>query len=126
MRRSVALFLPFAWAVGCSSAAGDPPDSGVKSCPPVVGSCSKDVASDPSYADEVEPILKNNCAVCHSPEGGIGYDLVTYAEVHGQAEQGDLISWISECSMPPSSYPPLTTAQRQTLLDWLACGAPDN
>jgi hypothetical protein len=51
---------------------------------------------------------------------------VTYEEVYDQAQEGDLISWISQCSMPPSSYPPLTTAQRQTLLDWLACGAPNN
>jgi hypothetical protein len=124
MRHSLELLLLLVCSAGCSGSNGEPSYSGTTSCPNIVGTCPKAVASNPSYASDVEPILQNNCAVCHSPDGGYGYDLVTYAEVYDQA--GAMVSWISECSMPPSSYPPLTTAQRQTLLDWLACGAPDN
>lgn len=126
MRRPLLVLPLFAWAVGCSGSKDDLSDSGAGSCPSLVVSCPTDVADDPSYANEVEPILQNNCAVCHSPDGGYGHDLVTYEEVYDQAQEGDLISWVSQCSMPPSNFPPLTTAQRQTLLDWLACGAPNN
>jgi mono/diheme cytochrome c family protein len=122
MSRSILLLL--ACASGCSGSDGNPSPSDVTTCLELVGSCPKAVASYPSYAKTVEPIFQNNCVGCHSPAGGEGFDLVTYPEVYNQA--GAMVSWISECSMPPPSYPPLTTAQRQTLLDWLACGAPDN
>jgi hypothetical protein len=108
-------------AAGCSSSGNSSPDATAPSCPAIMGSCPK---APPSYARDVEPILQDNCVPCHSPQGGYGYDLVTYTEVFDQA--GAVVSWISDCSMPPATYPPLTTAQRQTLLDWLACGALDN
>jgi len=28
--------------------------------------------------------------------------------------------------MPPVGYPPLTTTEREELLGWLVCGAPDD
>lgn len=30
------------------------------------------------------------------------------------------------CNMPPNGATPLTAADKQLLLDWLACGAPNN
>jgi hypothetical protein len=122
----VSVLATLAALVGCSGASKTESDSGARSCPGIAPSCPKNAAGEPSYASDVAPILDDNCVGCHSPQGGYGFDLVTYSEVQTQALQGDLITWISDCSMPPSTYPPLTTAQRQTLLDWLACGAPDN
>jgi hypothetical protein len=126
--RLAALLVVGIGAAACSSASsstsGDPADSGAAACPSLAGNCSKIVKANPSYARDVAPILQDNCVTCHSPKGGYGYNLVTYEEVHDQA--GAMITWISDCTMPPSTYPPLETTQRQTLLDWLACGAPNN
>ena len=30
------------------------------------------------------------------------------------------------CNMPPNGATPITAANKQLLLDWLACGAPNN
>jgi hypothetical protein len=122
----ISILAALAGAIGCSGAGPTASDSGARSCPSIAPSCPKNAASEPSYAKDVAPILADSCNGCHSPDGGYGFDLVTYSEVRTQALQGDLVTWISDCSMPPSSYPPLTTAERRTLLDWLACDAPDN
>jgi hypothetical protein len=41
-----------------------------------------------------------------------------------------MLTVLVQCSMPPPDAAPPTTlpdsAQRQTMVSWLACGAPDN
>jgi hypothetical protein len=124
MRRTTdkLLFLLLVGAAGCSSASGyeDPADGGA-SCPNPPNSCSKPI---PSYGAVIEPILEQSCITCHGPKGIAGYSEATYEQVHEQLEP--ILSQVSGCVMPPPPYPPLTTEQREALLDWLVCGAPDN
>lgn len=40
--------------------------------------------------------------------------------------RGDIITAVRTCIMPAANGTPLPTADQQTLLEWLACGAPDN
>jgi len=37
-----------------------------------------------------------------------------------------VLTRIYGCVMPPASAPPLTPEERQTLLSWFVCGAPEN
>jgi hypothetical protein len=124
MRRTIDtfVFLFFAGAAGCSSASGgaDPVDP-ITTCPNAPSVCSKPI---PSYGTVIEPILKANCVPCHGPTGTAGYSEATYDRVAKQEEP--IFSMVAGCEMPPSSYPPLMAEQRDELLDWLVCGAPDN
>ena len=113
----IAIALAAALAVpACSS--GPPADS---ACPNVrPASCPSAV---PSYKAEVEPILRS-CTFCHSPTGIAGHSETTYADVY--AQRGSINDQVNGCNMPPSNATPLTTAERSTLLAWLACDAPNN
>jgi hypothetical protein len=78
----------------------------------------------PSYQTDVLPILQSDCIVCHGPGGTAGYDETSYADVYNQLSP--IFSQVATCEMPPLNGPELSNAQRTTLIDWLACGAPNN
>jgi uncharacterized membrane protein len=120
---SVLLVLVLVLVLGCSSApSGDPADGGSAStCTNAPSACVKPV---PSYSAVIEPIIQNNCATCHSPKGGYGFDETTYAQVSAQASS--ILDDVGGCMMPPSTLPRLSEEERQALLDWLVCGAPNN
>jgi hypothetical protein len=105
-------------APACSSST-----QGQSACPNVrPTSCPSTV---PSYERDVAPILHSSCTLyCHSPTGIAGHSETTYADVY--AQRSSINDQVNGCSMPPSNATPLTTAQRTTLLAWLACNAPDN
>lgn len=56
--------------------------------------------------------------------------LTSYAQIYGKngAEAREIFNQVFEsCLMPPSNAPEmLSGSQRQTLLDWYACGLPDS
>jgi hypothetical protein len=120
--RLVAFVLP-CLALGCGSAS---PSGGAdaaeqacakdlpKSCPSVV----------PSYRSDIIPLLSSSCIGCHSPTGIGGYSETTYEDVFQQ--RSAILDQVYDCLMPPANSGPLTTQQRETLLAWLVCGAPDN
>jgi hypothetical protein len=99
------------------SAATDPcPQDLPASCP----------ANPPSYQADVAPIIAARCATCHSP-GGAGsafFDFTSYASVY--AGRGSMLNAVYACNMPPKSAGQLAQSERETLLTWLVCGAPDN
>lgn len=82
----------------------------------------------PSFATDVTPVLDRACnSTCHAP--GVGpWPLVNYNDVSDWATiiQAD----IAKCSMPPADAGAgngsLTDSERAMLLNWLACGAPNN
>jgi hypothetical protein len=115
----VAVVLAAALAVpACSS--GSPGESACPNVRPT--SCPSSV---PSYKTDVAPILHSSCTLyCHSPTGIAGHSETTYADVY--AQRSSINDQVNGCSMPPSNAAPLTTAQRSTLLAWLACDAPNN
>ena len=112
-------------ALGCSSASVSTGADGGGAA----GSCPSDLpktcpSAAPSYRSDVLPILSESCTYCHSPTGIGGYSETTYAEVYQQ--RSAILDQVYSCLMPPASYGPLTAGQRETLLAWLVCDAPDN
>jgi hypothetical protein len=111
--------------------------------PPVNPTCP---GVSPSFANDVYPnVIRPFCAMpCHSPGGTeFSMPLLTYQQIYGQngQEAGEILTQVFEdCLMPPSNAPAQLTDgdgdagtgdagdpnARQTLLDWLACGAPNN
>lgn len=89
---------------------------------------------DVSFADDVQPILQSRCVACH---GGVeGLYLTDYQSTLRGGTNGPviipsdpngsrLIQYVGTGYMPYGG-PPLTTAQFQTLVNWVAAGAPDN
>ncbi len=82
----------------------------------------------PSWSRDVQPIVDRSCAPCHL-RGGVaattGHDFSTYAGVFSQ--QADIKGRVETCMMPlAGGDAPLSTSDGDKLLDWIACGAPDN
>jgi hypothetical protein len=119
-----------------ASTAGCKKSEGVACDPPVNPSCP---GVSPSFANDVYPnVFVPFCVSCHS---SIGVEsttpLTNYAQIYGQmgVEAGEIFTQVFvSCQMPPSNAPAELTddeggdalGPRQTLLDWLACGAPNN
>jgi uncharacterized membrane protein len=122
MRRAGALW---AWAalapllLGCGPADGGscPGDDAPTACP----------SPAPSFMGEVQSIIQAKCTTCHAP-GGIEarFPLVTYQQIKVEADPGTMYRQVLTCRMPQAGAPPLTDVERQALLTWLFCGAPNN
>jgi len=85
-------------------------------------------APTPSYATDVAPLLDRACnTTCHAPGNG-PWPLTDYDDVSDWQTiiEADLI----KCSMPPpdagAGNGTLSDTERATILDWIACGAPNN
>jgi hypothetical protein len=73
----------------------------------------------------VAGIIGSRCVSCHSPGGQApDWPLITYDQV--QALRSDVLGQVYSCYMPPSDGIPLDGTERQALLGWLVCGAPNN
>jgi predicted CXXCH cytochrome family protein len=81
--------------------------------------------TQPSYQTDVAPILQSYCVSCHQAGGSeANKPLDTYQSALNLS--GDVEGEVAGCSMPPSSDAQPTAAQRETLLTWILCGAPNN
>lgn len=79
----------------------------------------------PSYATDVSPVMFQYCTSCHGPGGSqSGKPLDSYGGVASLASK--VQSKLGDCSMPPASSPQPSGAERDAVLGWLACGAPNN
>ncbi len=100
------------------------PDVGDAGCPrDLPQSCP---SPPPSWMNDVQSIFVQACYGCHGA-GGIeqsAFDFSTYAGVHKSF--GSILSNVYNCAMPPHDASALTAAQRQVLLSWLVCTAPNN
>lgn len=103
--------------------------------PPATLSCPE--AGAPSFAGDVFPnVFVPVCDNCHAPgQVEASIPLTNYAQIYGPiggpnagSEAKEIFNQVFEaCLMPPSNAPvPLGDEQRQTLLDWFACGALDS
>ena len=100
---------------------GDPACSGLSTtCP----------ATPPSWQNDVQPLIVTYCLTCHS-DGGVApstFDYTSYAGVY--KNRAEMLTQIYQCVMPlvdaspPAQQP--SPADRQTIVFWLVCGAPDN
>ncbi len=80
-------------------------------------------APAPRYAD-VAPIIAERCVACHDGKMKPGpWPLIDYNHVADWADvvRADLLT----CAMPPPDAPPMPDGERQLLLTWLRCGAPE-
>ena len=107
----VASLKPFLFAsvLFALAACGGPPPG----CPhDLPTSCP---ATVPSYQSQVAPLIQGNCGGCHG-------NFRTYPDVFTsrQAMENAVVS----CGMPRGRT--MSTADRQTLLAWFVCGAPQN
>lgn len=91
------------------------------SCPTDLPTCPDGGA--PSWTNDVQPIVQAQCASCHSP-GGVepAQPLVTYGDVY--ARRGPVLDQVYACLMPQTGS--LSATDRNALLTWLECGAPNN
>lgn len=87
-------------------------------------------ATPPSWQNDVEPLIVTYCLTCHS-DGGVApskFDYTSYQGVY--TNRAEMLNQIYQCVMPlvdaspPAAQP--SAAERQTLVSWLVCGAPDN
>jgi cytochrome c551/c552 len=124
---SLGAFCALVIAAACSTA---PPPSQADDCPMVSTACP---SPPPSWSKDVQPLIQTYCVTCHSPgPQGIGEmfaDLTSYAGAF--KARAEITSQVYHCWMPnqdASSPPPplLTSAQRETIVAWVACNAPNN
>jgi hypothetical protein len=109
--------------------------SGVECVPPPVVACPD--GGGPSFEGDVLPIFHAVCDNCHAPDGSPPQTpfLTNYQQIYGPtsgpnagSEIGTFYTYVFElCAMPPANATvPLSDEQRQILLDWYVCGAPDS
>jgi hypothetical protein len=93
----------------------------------------------PSFEADVLPIFVAVCDNCHAPDAPQADRetpfLTNYQQIYGPAtgpsagQEARAINTqvFDNCAMPPSTAPvQLSVDRRQTLLVWLACGAPNS
>ena len=124
------------WALMSVFAGCKETPSGIACMPPQNPTCS---GTAPSFSTDVNPnVFMAFCVTCHSPTGvEPSMPLTSYQQIYGAngQEATEIFTQVFEnCMMPPSNAPAqLADADggdalgpRQTLLDWLVCGAPNN
>lgn len=93
-------------------------------------SCPNDLppscpSAAPSYQATVGPIINLRCVTCHSPGGQeASRPLQTYSQVY--SERSAVLNQVYACNMPPGTAAMPTEQERESLLTWLVCGAPQN
>ncbi len=137
---SLRLLLVVSLSTACSQ--GDPaspgsqlqPDAGAadasSSCPSDLPSaCPVDAGAIPSYAGEIKAIIAERCFPCHAP-GGVAVSAFDFSHYDGakgvHQNAAEMLSNVYACVMPPSDAGAPTEAERQALLTWLICKAPNN
>jgi uncharacterized membrane protein len=96
---------------GAGSCPNDQPDS----CP----------SPAPSFSAQVGAIVHERCAVCHAPGGQeANRPFQTHAQIFSQRVA--ILAQVASCRMPPPGAAAPTAEERQALLAWLVCGAPNN
>jgi hypothetical protein len=112
---------------------------GSKPCPFPDGGCPNDLPDScptnggPSYKTQVAPLLQEYCVNCHCANCGTGQPIGEYSWLSscvdgGSCNYGVVLGSIYSCYMPPADggAPKLNVCDRETVLQWLVCGAPNN
>jgi hypothetical protein len=116
-RHVLVAYAALATAGACGGPAIDCPNDVPPSCP----------SPAPSFSGEVQGVIQSRCAPsCHEPGGQEeNRPLQRYADqIYPQRKQ--MLLQVGSCRMPLAGATPLTADERQALLGWLVCGAPNN
>jgi hypothetical protein len=121
-RRARGVWLLFC-VLGCSTPEPPPADAGADAaCTRTLPACSP---TPPSYQQSVAPLIQRLCVPCHFPGNTLSsLDFSDYAGVH--ANYGAMLNQLYACNMPPSDAGQPSVDERELLLTWLVCRAPDN
>ncbi|MGH7295900.1 MAG: hypothetical protein ACRELB_13235 [Polyangiaceae bacterium] len=84
----------------------------------------------PSWSAQVEPLFATYCNQCHT-DGGNGQTLFNASTYHDVfVARGQVTQFVGNCNMPlQDASPPVpqpSDPERQTIISWVACNAPDN
>ena len=117
----------FAGTCGCGSGGMDAHVDGgadaASACPSNLASACPSPA--PTWTSQVLPIYQSACISCHQAEGqAFDTPLDTYQNAY--ARRSGTIDQVYSCFMPPAGTGRLTLKQRDVILDWLLCGAPEH
>ena len=116
---------------GCGNQGTQPSDSGADQDPPTACTfidASSCINPTPSYTNDIAPLLDRACnTTCHAP--GVGpWPLTNYQDVYDW--QTIIFGDIQTCKMPPldagAGNGNLSDLERAKILDWIACGTPNN
>ena len=104
--------------VGCGG--GETP---VANCPSdLPASCPSPA---PGFAVDAFPAIQSRCTGCHSPTGiEANRAYTSYQQIFSQ--RAAILHQLYACRMPPATAPQPTAEERQALLAWLVCGAPND
>lgn len=91
-------------------------------------------SSDVSFKDTVQPIFAARCVVCHGGTNGLyldTYENILKGSVNGAVVlPGDVynsrLAYYVYSGYMPFRNAPLTATEIQSILDWIAAGAPNN
>lgn len=80
-----------------------------------------------AFADDILPIIENNCAGCHSgndPEAGLL--LVTYSDIQAAVTSNGLMDRVNDANnpMPPNNQ--LSDCIKSQIQSWIDAGMPNN
>jgi hypothetical protein len=98
------------------------PDMGAGCPKDLPASCPSD---PPSWAGTVQALITERCGACHRPNGlASDHSFDSYAQVYGH--RAPILTQVYSCYMPPPDAGQLAPSERQRLLGWLVCGAPQD
>jgi hypothetical protein len=125
----IAVLVPFAFVLGACAGGADTASQAdpIKTSATCLGTPPKSCpATVPSYKTDVIPVLTAKCNNCHV--GGRGpWPLTNHTDIVDWLPQ--IQSDVEHCSMPPTNLDggvALTAEERELLLGWALCGAPNN
>lgn len=99
----------------------------------ILAACSPIVAAEPSFKEQVAPILQKHCVSCHSSDRRKGdLDITSRAKlleggangvalVPGKPGESRLVQMVAQGKMPPKQ--PLSADEAKILGEWVAAGA---
>ncbi len=95
------------------------------------GGAKEGDAPGPSYYNDVQPILRTRCGLCHgtTPQFGAPRSLASFQDLIALTGAGDPVyqvvaTRVGAGSMPPTGQPKLTDAEIATIQAWAGSGAP--
>jgi uncharacterized membrane protein len=78
----------------------------------------------PTFVASARPVLERRCFACHA-NGGPAADEHDFTRAESVwAQRQSIADNVSSHAMPPAHSPPLSEAETQALLRWVACGSP--
>ena len=73
------------------------------------------------FVERVQPIIENNCVMCHNVLSSRPSVLTTYDGVIDAVNNHFLVNQVLDLHMPPPDMPPLTLSEINIIKNWAYC-----